>query len=248
MASILGIQSYCFREFKDNATTAQMVKDLGLGAIELCGVHVDFQKPAGFGAAIAPYRDRGVAVVMTGVNRISGREPEDRNLFEFLKASGARTMSVDFAPEGLDDALQSAEKLSEQYGVRLAIHNHGGRHWLGSSQALSHVFKRTSPRVGLCLDTAWALDSHEDPIAMVEQFRDRLYAVHLKDFVFDRARTPEDVVVGTGNLDLKKLDDKLKAAGFAGLSIIEYEGDPKSPMAALKKCTEAIRHGMSMFR
>lgn len=245
---VLGVQSYCFREFKDNAATAQMVKDLGLGAIELCGVHVDFQKPAAFAAAIGPYRDRGLAIVSTGVNRISGREKEDLPLFDFLKSCGALHMSVDFALDGLDDALKSAEKLSEQYGVRLGIHNHGGRHWLGSAQALSHVFKRTSPRIGLCLDTAWALDSREDPLALIDQFRERLTSVHLKDFVFDRARKPEDVVVGTGNLDLAKLDQKLKAAGFSGPAIIEYEGDPKDPMPALKKCTAAIRQGMSLFR
>jgi inosose dehydratase len=242
----LGIQSYCFREFKDNAATAQMVKDLGLAAIELCSVHVDFQHPAP--AALSAYQERGVAIVSTGVNRITGREKEDRVLFDFLKSCGARSMSVDFSLDGLEDALKSAEKLTEQYGVRLAIHNHGGRHWLGSAQALSHVFKRTSSRVGLCLDTAWALDAREDPLALIEQFRERLYSVHLKDFVFDRARVPEDVVVGTGNLDLAKLDQKLRAVGFAGNAIIEYEGDPKDPMPALKKCTAAIRQGMSLFR
>jgi inosose dehydratase len=246
MASVLGVQSFCFREFRDNSATAQMVKDLGLGAIELCGVHVDFQNPAAWAGVIAAYRAKGVSIVATGVNGISGKEKEDRNLFEFLKAAGARLMTVDFPTDGLDAALASAEKLSEQYGVRLAIHNHGGRHWLGCSQTLAHVFKRSSSRIGLCLDTAWALDSGEDPVAMVERFKDRLYALHLKDFVFDRARKPEDVVVGTGNLNLKKLDAALKSIGFSGASIIEYEGDAKSPMAAMQKCAEAIRKELSV--
>jgi inosose dehydratase len=248
MDSVLGVQSYCFREFRDNAAVSRMVKELGCPSIELCGVHVDFQKPVAFAGAIAAYRDRGIAIAATGVNRITGREREDRNLFEFLKACGAPAMSVDFAPDGLDEALASAECLSEEYGVRCAVHNHGGRHWLGSAQALSYLFGRASARIGLCLDTAWALDSREDPVDMVEKFGHRLYAVHLKDFIFDRARRPEDVVVGTGNLDLAKLDAKLRAVGFGGSAIIEYEGDAKNPMPALRQCVEAVRQGMSSLR
>ena len=33
----LGVQSYCFRNFKDNKKVAEMVKELGLDKIELCG-------------------------------------------------------------------------------------------------------------------------------------------------------------------------------------------------------------------
>jgi len=39
----------------------------------------------------------------------------------------------------------------------LVIHNHGGRHWLGSAQMLAAVFAQTGPAIGLTLDTAWAL-------------------------------------------------------------------------------------------
>ena len=35
---------------------------------------------------------------------------------------------------------------------------------------LQHVFGMTSDRIGLCLDTAWAIDSRLDPVKMVTQF------------------------------------------------------------------------------
>ena len=47
-------------------------------------------------------------------------------------------------------------------------------------------------------------------------------------------------------LNLKKLDEELRAVGFDGSAIIEYEGDAKSPMLALKKCAEAIRKELSV--
>ena len=105
---------------------------------------------------------------------------------------------------------------------------------------LEQVFKDTSLRIGLCLDTAWALDSREDPVQTAEKFKDRLYSLHLKDFVFDRAAAPHDVVLGEGNLKLKSLLEAMGGISFAGDYIIEYEGDAGNPVPALKKCVEAV--------
>lgn len=237
----LGVQSFCFRHFKDNATTARLVKQCGLSRIELCGVHVDFQAPDTFEQVIKTYRDAGVEIVSIGVSGMAADEGRERNHFEFCKACGAKFMAVSFAIEAVPDCFRTAEKLSEEYGVLLGIHNHGGGHWLGSTQALEWVFKSTNARIGLCLDTAWALDAGQDPVAMAEKFAGRLYGVHIKDFVFDRAGRPEDVVVGTGNLELKKLIEAMVAAGFAGAVVLEYEGDVEDPVPALTKCADAVR-------
>ena len=244
----LAVQSYCFREFKDNAVAAEKTRSVGLAAIELCGVHVDFQAPQGFGGVVQTYRERQIGIVSAGVNTLGGHEETDRSFFDFLQEAGARYMSVDFPLEGLDLALRTADKLAEEYGVSLGIHNHGGAHWLGNRQALRYVFGHTSKRIGLSLDTAWALDAAEDPLSMVEEFGDRLHLLHLKDFVFDRARRPEDVVVGTGNLDLGALDAKLGVVGFDGPAIIEYEGDPADPVPAIKACVEKARQRLSCCR
>jgi sugar phosphate isomerase/epimerase len=108
------------------------------------------------------------------------------------------------------------------------------------------VFAQASPRIGLSLDTAWALDAGEDPVKMIEEFGPRLALVHLKDFVFDRARKPEDVVVGTGNLPLPNVAAALAKAGFDGELVIEYEGDVANPVPALTACVQAIRREMDI--
>jgi len=150
--------------------------------------------------------------------------------------------------DGLAASLAMAERLAAEYDVRLGIHNHGGRHWLGSSQALRWVFAQSGPRVGLCLDTAWALDSGEDPVKMIEEFGPRLHLLHLKDFVFDRARKPEDVVVGTGNLPLAAVAAALAKVGFAGEAVLEYEGDVANPVPSVSACVKAIRKGLDIAR
>jgi sugar phosphate isomerase/epimerase len=49
------------------------------------------------------------------------------------------------------------------------------------------------------------------------------------------------VIIGTGNLDLPSLMTKLKAIKFSGPLVIEYEGDEKNPVPALKECVAALR-------
>jgi sugar phosphate isomerase/epimerase len=85
------------------------------------------------------------------------------------------------------------------------------------------------------------LDSGFDPVEIAQKYQKRLYGLHIKDFIFDRAGNPEDVVVGTGNLKLKALADFLKSINFGGYVTLEYEGDAGNPVPALKKCVEEIR-------
>jgi sugar phosphate isomerase/epimerase len=237
----LGIQSWCFRGFKTNPEVCVELKKCGVDAIELCGAHVDFNNPDSVQSAIATYKDAGIRILATGVNYVTGDAAKDKNVFEFLRLAGVKYMSVDF-PVGIDKGgLANIEAIADEYDVRLGIHNHGGKHWLGSPQILRHIFSNTGKRIGLWLDTAWMLDAGGDPVGVVKEFGDRVYGLHIKDFTFDTARRPTDVVVGTGNLDLPALATALNEVGFDGPAIIEYEGDVENPVPALTQCVEQVR-------
>ena len=237
----LGVQSYCFRNFKDNKVVAKMVKEVGLNKIELCGVHIDFLDTSKFKEVISIYNDEGVSIYSIGVQYFSNNETNERKYFEFVKMCGAKYISADFDINKIFDCFRVAEKLAEEYDVKIAIHNHGGWHWLGNIQSLNYIFKNTSERIGLCLDTAWALDSRIDPIKMIEAFPERVYLLHLKDFIFERDRRPVDVVFGQGNIDIEKLINKLKEINFSGLLIFEYEGEPENPVVSIKKGIENFK-------
>jgi inosose dehydratase len=232
----LGIQSWCYREFKEVPHFITHLKKAGVAATEVCGVQIDFSKPAGFAGAIKQFKDAGVDILSIGVQGMNGDVAKETNYFEFVKAAGAKHISVSFSPDGMWGAFKTAEKLAKKYGVRLGIHNHGGYDWLGNSTILDYVFRHTGESIGLCLDTAWAIDAKQNPIHMVEKFGSRITAVHIKDFVYSKSREPKDVVIGTGNLDLPGLVKALKKVKFAGPTIIEYEGDAANPVPALKKC------------
>ena len=244
MTDKLGVQSYCYRGIKDLPGLIAAVKATGVDRIELCGVHADFSKREQHAKVIETLRKGGIRIVSIGVNGIGHDEATIRPSFDFLKAAGAKNMSISFDINAQPNCFRLAEKLAEEYDVRLGIHNHGGYDWLGSQTALAWVFKQTSQRIGLSLDTAWAMQTGRDVLGYVEQFGERLVLVHIKDFTFDRAGRWQDVVAGTGNLDLGKLKAALDKVGFTGELVIEYEGDVSNPVPALQACVQAIRSQM----
>lgn len=240
----LGVQSWCFRHYKTNPEVIREVKACGLSAIELCGVHADFKNPAVFAEVIATYRKAGVKILSIGVQGLRGDAKVEENFFRFAKQAGAKCMSVSFNMDTLPKCLAVADRLAAKYDLRLGIHNHGGYDWLGNLTALNYVFQRTSPRVGLCLDTAWSMQAGIDPLKMVEKFGDRLHGVHIKDFTFDPAGKPSDVVAGTGNLNLKALVAAMEKVKFKGFTVIEYEGDVENPTPAITKCVKRVRQAL----
>lgn len=237
----LAVQTYCFRTLTDNRDVAVAVKECGLSKVELSPVHVNYTNSEERSQCLEAYRMAGIDVVGLGVITMRNDQPGERKAVEFAKSAGASMISVTFEPESFQEAVRTAEQLADEFDVRLGIHNHGGRHWLGNTQMLRKVFSDTSGRIGLCLDTAWAIHSGEDPLKMAMEFRERLYGVHLKDFVFDRAGKPADVIVGRGNLDLRALLMFLQESDFRGPLILEYEGDADDPVPSVKRCVQSVR-------
>ena len=233
----LGIQSWCFRAFKTTPQVIAGLREAGVSTLEICGVHINVaQAPE---KTLAEYTAAGITISSFGVNGFKPDEAAARKVFEFAALAGFPTISADLADDGPRLAL--VERLCTEFGKKIAIHNHGRKHALGSAAALERLFAKASMNVGLCLDTAWALDAGEDPVAMAGKFGTRLYGVHIKDFVFDRAGRPVDVVAGTGNLNLAALAAKMQEVRFDGYLTIEYEGDEAAPVPALTKCVENVR-------
>lgn len=239
--SKLGVQSWCFHRFPTHGTLIPKLKELGLDTVELCGVQTPFENPAVFATLMEPYRRAGISVDAVGVVPVRPDDAKAENAFRFAKEAGAKVVHVHFTPTDHAGAVRRIDALTEKYGLKAAVHNHGAGDWLGNEAALDYVMGLSSQRLGLCLDTAWAMDSGMDPLRMMERFRDRLHGIHLKDFVFDRAGVETDVVIGTGNLDLAGVVKFLGAMNYDGALTLEYEGEPENPVPSLMECVGAFR-------
>lgn len=235
----LGVKSYSFRHIKENPDVAAAVKQCEVLGIDLSACHVNYDDRAQQEQAVAAYRDAGVTISGIGVVTLKNDEAFNRRFFEFARLAGCGLVSCSLDIDGYEDILRLARALCDRYGIRIAIHNHGGKHWLGNSTMLDYLFRRTGPEVGLCLDTAWCLQAGESPQTWVERFGDRLYGLHLKDFTFDPKGGYSDTVVGQGALDLPAFLKALRTAPALESAVVEYEGDDAVGMT--HRCVQAIR-------
>jgi len=242
-----GVQSYCFRHFKDNAVVAQKVRGIGLNRIELCAVHADFGQPEAFKEIVGVYREAGVSIDSIGVQTFDG-DASERAWFECAAAAGARHISAHFRINTFLRAIPQVRQWSREFGIRVGIHCHGGYMFGGQPDVLSYLLDLGGPEIGLCIDTAWAMQIGPwlgNPVEWAKKFAGRITGIHFKDFVFEPNGQWKDVVVGTGNLDLPAFTQALQEGGFDGMAVIEYEADVESPDAALKNCVESMRQRMA---
>lgn len=240
----LGVQSFCFRNFKDNAQVAQFVRQIGVDKIELCGIHADFNDPKAFEKVVKIYESAGVKVVSIGVQTVDANEAVERKWLECCKIAGARHMGIHYKVSNFAQAAVVVSRLAEEYDMHIGIHCHGGYMFGGQPDVLKHLLSLGSERIGVQLDTAWCMQigPFGDPVDWVlNKFKGRITSVHYKDFVFNRRGKWEDVVVGKGNLDLPALVKALDQTGFTGPAIIEYEAEPENPVPALTNCVKEMR-------
>ncbi len=238
-----GVQSYCFREFKDNPTVARLVRETGLDKIEVCAVHADFNSPAAWKEIVRQYNDGGVSIISIGVQTFNGDDREEA-WFECAATAGARHLSCHFQVDTYLHAIPKVRRWARAHDIRVGIHTHGGYMFGGSPDVMRHLIGLGSPEIGLCLDTAWALQigpARGNPVDWARDFRGHVTGIHYKDFTFESNGQWQDTVVGEGNLDLSSLIRELEDGGFDGMAVLEYEADPANPVPALKRCVERMR-------
>jgi sugar phosphate isomerase/epimerase len=234
----LGIQSYCFRKYKDIDGLTAALRKAELGYVEIWPGHVSFeQSTEEIRKALKEITDAGITVSSYG--QVSFKNDEDiaRKAFHFAREAQIAAITANPDPE----AYKLLDGLCEEYGVNLAVHNHGRNHRYGTTARLEEMLSRTSKRFGICLDTAWFFDAGEDPFTVLEKYRDRLYGVHLKDFGFDEEGNAYDVIIGEGKLDLPRFMKELANIEYSGYLSIEYEGDADNPVPNTVRCVKAVQ-------
>jgi inosose dehydratase len=229
----MGLQSYSLRHFGLDDALAH-TKALGLHYWESYEAHL---RPDADADKLDAYRKKtaaaGVKVVAFGVVPFTKDQDANRKLFEFARKMGIEYLSCDPTPDSFD----GLDKLVEEYGIPVGIHNHGPGHRYDKIDAIARAIKDRSPRIGCCIDTGHFLRSKEDPVRAVEVFDKRIYGVHLKDVKDARTFT----VLGEGDLRTAELLKALARRNYAYCLALEYEENPRSPDADIRKCLEAAR-------
>lgn len=227
----MGLQSYSLRNFPLGDALAR-THDLGLSYWESFASHIPID-PSKVEAHKKQAAAQGVTVIGFGVVPFGKDHDANRRTFEFGKALGIDYLSADPAP----DAFDSLDKLVEEYGIAIGIHNHGPGHRYARISAIQDAIKDHHKLIGCCIDTGHFLRSKEDPVEAVEAFDDRIYGVHLKD-VKDATHF---TILGQGDLRTADLLKALAKRQYKYCLALEYEENPEDPMADIRASLAAAR-------
>ena len=240
----LGAQAYAFRKFSLFEAIDKNAS-LGLSCIEAYpGQRLSKEKPdVMMNVDLTPalraevksrLNDAGVKLVNFGVCNLTKEESEARKTFDFAKEMGVETL----VSEPLPDAFDTLEKLCDEYGVNLAVHNHPkpSRYW--DYRTVLEVCKNRSKRIGACCDTGHWMRSGIDPLEALRALEGRLVSFHLKDLNKFGVRSAHDVPWGTGVGNLEAVLAEVHRQKFQGFFAMEYEHDTPELVANMAKCVE----------
>lgn len=238
----LGIQMYSLRGYPVDEALGH-VKDLGLKVIEF---YPGMFPVTDDQAAIDAMKDKVSALGLTmsayGVNRFTKDAAANRKLFAFAKAAGIPILGADPDP----DSFASLDDLVKEFDIRIAIHNHGPTHRYNKVVDVLEAIEKHDARIGACADLGHFLRSGERPTEVIRLLAGRLYGIHLKDFAEMQDKT-KGVILGQGHIDVPAVFAALEQARFPadGALSIEYEENPRDPVAEIRQCIEAARDAMA---
>ncbi len=142
-----------------------------------------------------------------------------------LTTSGAQPRTESGALARVTDCVQQVlQQIPAESDIKLTLEPHHGN-VLEYPEDFQTVLEAVpDERVGICIDTGHFHSSGVDTLAAIERFRDRVYAVHLKDHL-----GAESVGIGRGELNLTEIIAALRENGYAGDLTLELEvEDPEN--------------------
>ena len=194
-------------------------------------------------------RKTGVEMVVFAVDGT----PE-RDLCATRAATGPQL--TDSAYAALAEHVNRFAAVASNYGMKSSFHPHAAT-FIESPAETEKLMHLLDPQtVGMCLDVGHWIVGGGDPLQAIEQYKERITHVHIKDvsgevlgrLASGEIASMEDAVVtdklfvpaGTGVLDLTGTVDSLRAHGFDGWLMSEQDSAWEPSEAASGVSYQAI--------
>jgi sugar phosphate isomerase/epimerase len=163
--------------------------------------------------------------------------PEDsaewKQLFDFAKDMGIGVITA----EPRFDQLDLVAQLCDEYGIKVAIHNHPSPSLYWNPDTVLEALDGRTANLGVCADIGHWIRSGLDPIECLKKLEGRIIILHFKD-LNEKAPEAHDVPWGTGVANVPAVLAELKRQGFRGLFDIEYEHNWDNSGPEVKQCVD----------
>jgi uncharacterized protein (TIGR02145 family) len=178
----------------------------------------------------------GVRLLTYYAQNIAEDEAGCRTLFDFGRKMGFET----FICEPRLEQLELLDKFANEYGINIAIHNHGQnispQYW--RPEGVLKACEGRSKRIGAAPDLGYWLRSGIDPVQAVRLLKDRIITVQMHD-LHETGSKGHDVPWGTGVGKSKEFFRELHRQGIKPTMIgLEYSHDWLESMPKVAKCIE----------
>ena len=138
----VGIASYTYSRLPLDACIAGVVR-VGVNYVSIKDNHLPLKSTPEERKAVAKrFRDAGVMPLSCGVVTMNDNEADIRNVFEYARDAGIPTIVCN--PKA--GSLPTLDKMVKEFGIRLAIHNHGpeDKTWPSPMDAWARSSRSTS--------------------------------------------------------------------------------------------------------
>jgi sugar phosphate isomerase/epimerase len=233
----VGLASYTARKLPLDDLLA-LCREVDIRYVNFKDVHLPMtDPPEALAAARQKVEAAGLTIMGGGTITLKNDAAQVRAAFEYAKRAGFPLIVV--APEPA--AFDLIEKAIGEFGVKVAIHNHGPEDKaFPAPQDAYKLLRGRDPRFGLCMDIGHAARAGVDPVATVGEVEDRLLDLHIKDL---KVKTDKDsqTEVGKGALDIPGLFRALEKIKFDGHCGLEYEINADAPQVGVKESFSYMR-------
>jgi sugar phosphate isomerase/epimerase len=240
----LGCQAWSFKEFTF-FEAIDKTASLGLHYIETGPFQIVSKdrpnekftedSPAEVRAAIKKkLADCGVQLLSWGVIPLYKDVGKSRKAFDFAKEMGIETLVSEPDEQG---AFEPLDRLCEEYGMKLAVHNHPQPSHYWNPETVLKACEGRSKRIGACADTGHWMRSGLNPVECLKKLDGRIIEFHFKD-INKAEHAAYDVPWGTGVCDVKAMLAEIYRQKFQGLFFIEYEHNWKTSLPEIAQCVK----------
>ena len=158
---------------------------------------------------------------------------QSRRVFEYAKDMGIETLIA----EPNEDAFDTIEKLCEEYGINVAVHDHAKPSHYWNPDTVLKVCQGRSKRIGACADTGHWMRSGLKPAECVRKLEDRIISFHVKD-MNEATLQAEEVPWGTGACDIKGVLTEVHRQRLKAVFTIEYEHIWEQSLLDIARCVK----------
>jgi sugar phosphate isomerase/epimerase len=241
-----GLQMYSVRDVtQENFELAlKQVAEMGYDMVEPAGF---FKHPAEEVKAMLDHYGLKICSTHTSYRELFYHTKET---LEYHKTVGCSDIILPSAPYAIKEDIDFTvacvnrfQPIVEAEGMRLHYHNHSGEFRKNKDGliAMEEFAKRTG--ILFEIDTFWAYNAGLDPLTVLEQYRDRISFIHLKDGVVqnwnDPASKAEGYSLGSGAAPVAAV--RKKAIEMGATIVVESEDlNPTGP-EEVRRCIDYLR-------